>query len=253
MRAVDAVTNAEKNEITINLDRFLDMAPYERVFLLSHELMHLTTIEGKRPVDEGPSGPFTGSDGGRDFLNAVGSGIAVLRGQYSDEIGQYRSSLRRSQSWKHFWFETLAGSSNRTKEPNTGYGFKEAPIGEFSFKYVYENIYLIVGSRFENANKKYLGSIDVKENSSIMKLGAGYRFFPGKNPLRFSGQMHFAFQATYDSIFSQITMKDAWTSTKKDVSSSGYSLSAQFYMPLFWGIWGSVGAGYENHPYKYPD
>src|SRR5262249_15704929 len=41
IRAVDAVTNREKREITINLKRFLKLAPFERVFLLTHELAHL--------------------------------------------------------------------------------------------------------------------------------------------------------------------------------------------------------------------
>ncbi len=111
-RAVDAASNREKMEITVNQNRFLDMSASERIFLLTHELLHLTEINGKPLTDEGPLGPFTGNDGSRNLINAVSAGTAM---QAIDRrlIRKYRGHLRRPQGWKENWLE-ISGGSTRT-------------------------------------------------------------------------------------------------------------------------------------------
>lgn len=250
VRAVDAVTNREKREITINLNRFLELKPFERVFLLTHELMHLTTIDGKPVGDESAVGPFEGDQGGRRLLNAIGSSAAMLQGEYPSEIRKYNARLSRSKSWKPFWVDLNFGQAAwLTKSKNT---FASASFNrsQITGRYALGNFVLVAAYGLESNEKKVLGAINVKEDVSIASLGLGYRIFPFGDPETFWGQSHFLIQVTADWVTGKVNLSQTIQDNYK-ISTFGGTASLHYYLPLFWGFWGYAGASLEMHPYDY--
>lgn len=251
LRAVDAVSDAEKKEITLNLPRFLDMKTYERVFLLSHEFLHMTKIDGQPIVDEGPLGPFAGSEGGRQFLNAMGSAISVLEGELPG-VSSHKAMIMRSRSSKNFWFDLGAGKSTYQSSPSSSFGIKEYDHSQFSFRYYLGNFAFTAQLKNEYGDNRILDNeVKVKEHLTIYGLGIAYRIFPFENPLTFWGQSHILLQAQFDQVEAKISVIDNYVKFHEKIKTTGTSGSAKYYFPLFWGFWTYAGVGFESHPYKY--
>jgi hypothetical protein len=251
-RPVDAVTNREKQEITINLRRFLKMAWYERVFLLTHELAHLSQYNGKPLMDEGPVGSFTGEEGGRRLLNAVGSAASIMQGSHPQEIKKYAARRHRSQSWKPIWVELHGGQAKFVKEQDQVFASDKFSRAGVNARYNFGDIGVVAGFRSESNDFTALDTIHVKETKEIFSLGVAYRFFPFGDPLSFWGQTHFQAQVSVDFVRARISLKEDLVPELTDEKNTvGGSLSASYYVPLFWGFWGYAGVAYEVHPYKY--
>ncbi len=253
-RAVDAVTDRAKSEITINLERFLKMQSFERVYLLSHELFHLTSLDGKPMEDEGAIGPFEGDQGGRLLLNAMGSTAAVLEGEFPDEIKTYRDLLNRSQSWKRHWFSLSSGHAGSGDGRAAG-TFSATRFSRTGLDYRYNlGNWMLTGSyRTEFNRKKVLGVVAVKEEVYIYSLGAGYRIFPFKDPASYWGQTYFLVEGLLDYVNPHITLSDPVTEAKDKASAFGGTVSLNYFIPVSWGLWLHAGAALEHHPYKYKD
>ncbi len=252
IRAVDAVTDPERREITLNLKRFLAMAPFERVFLLTHELAHLTTYDGKPMKDEGSIGPFAGEEGGRRLLNAVGSAAAVMQGAYPEEIRKYKAMRHRSQSWKPFWVELSGGGATYTERPTQTFASKTYGRGNLGARFNLGDWGLVANFRTENNAFTALETIHVDEKVNIFGVGMSYRLFPFGDPLTFWGQSHFQVQATLDFVSAKIKLTENLTPPLEDSkTTTGYSVQVAYYLPIFWGLWGHMGMGLESHPYKY--
>lgn len=253
VRAVDAVTDPGKREVTINLKRFLEMKQFERVFLLTHELLHLTELDGKRLNDEGAVGPFDGDEGGRRLLNAMGSAAAVLPGTYPYDVKKYRARLLRSQSWKPFWIDMNGGQARFATKPAGTFATDDFGRFQMTARYALGNWVFAIGYRSENSDKRVLDTVDVEEKKDIFSFGLGYRFFFFGDPETFWGQSHLLVQGLVDSVNAKLKLSDTTGGPEfnDEVKVWGGNLSANYYLPVFWGFWGYVGSAYEVHPYKY--
>jgi hypothetical protein len=257
-RAADAVANRERREITVNLPRFLAMQPAERVFLLTHEYLHFTQIDGKPVTDEGAVGPFSGEDGSRTLVNAMASATAVLQGAYPRELKSYSGKLSRSQAWKSRWFSGDIGSAGTAGgNYSDNFAFNNYVRGQLAARYQFTNEWGIVGAWRNESQKKTLTynsmDIDTKEEANIFGLGVAYRIFFNSDPLTFWGQSHLVVQGMVESVKTSYNYGDRYNSFSDSASIWGGSLAADYYLPLWWGFWGYVGVAYEYHPYKYTD
>ncbi len=251
-RAVDAVTDRNKKEITLNVTRFLEMKPYERVFLLTHELAHLTSYKGKPLEDEGAIGPFTNVDGGRKLLNAMGAGAAVLQGEYPQSIRTYKRNLNRSQPWKPRWLELNLGSTQFMDEPSETLASDRFKRGQVIARYNFGSWGVLTSFRHSSNDHTELETIKVNEQKDIASLGVSYRFFPFGEPLSFFGESHIQFQAMLDFVRAEINLEEELVTPLKDEATAiGGNISVNYYVPLVHGFWPYVGVAYEVHPYKY--
>lgn len=250
-RAVDAVTHREKREITISLKRFLELKPFERVFLLTHEMLHLTSLNGKPMMDEGTVGPFQGEEGGRRLLNAMGASAAVMQSKYPREINSYQSRLNRSQSWKRFWLGVNSGTANMSEKPKGTFASDEFTRTQLTAHYALGDFVLGVGYRLQSNDKKVLdGAVTVEENVDIFSVGLGYRIFPFRDPETFWGQSHFVLQVMADYVKADLKLSQGFD-LNYSTKTWGGSAALNYYLPLFWSFWGYAGVSYELHPYKY--
>ncbi len=255
-RAADAVANPKSGEITVNQPAFRAMRPAERVFLLTHELMHFTEWEGKALTDKGELGPFKGEDGSRGFINAAASAASVMQGAFPKQIKSYGAKLSRSQAWKGFWIGSDVGSTFMDRKPHSSYGFQNYLRLGLQARYQWTHFGLFVGYRNQHQNKKLLETIQLKENLNILSLGATYRIFFSDDPLTFGGQTHLLLKTAVEYVRSDYKLTE-------EVLGAGYTLEdtdhanvlgamagVDYYIPLFWGMWTYVGASYDYHPYK---
>jgi hypothetical protein len=248
-RAVDAVTDPQKRTITVNLERFLDMKPYERIFLLTHEYLHLSKFNGKLVDDAGPEGPFEGEEGGRKLLNAMAAATSVTPWDLPKEVKTYSGRLKRSQAWKPWWIEAGGG---KAAGDNTGtFSSDDFDSSEIDVRYVLGNFMIAAGSGQQRSHFQRLGSVDVEEVRQIVSVGAGYRFFFFRDPMTYWGQSHLVTLVSAEYLNAKLDMHDAFTASDEKVSKFGASLSARYYFPVLWGIWGFAGAKYEYLPYSY--
>ncbi len=250
-RAVDAVTDPAKRMITVNLERFLTLKPFERVFLLTHEYLHLAKFEGKPLDDNAAVGPFTGDEGGRRLLNAMGAAAAVTHFDLPGEVRSYNAKLRRSQSWKSRWIDVSGGSS----EPSGGSDgtfvadkFNRSSIG---LRYTLGNFVLGVAYRRYQNDFKALTTIDVSETIDVASLSLGYRFFFFRDPMTFWGQSHMILSAGADYYMAKQELKDPFTSSEDEAKVFGGHARVEYFLPIMWGFWGFGGAAYEWRPYSY--
>jgi len=255
-RAAEAVANRKTGEITVNQTAFRSMQPAERVFLLTHELMHFTEVRGQALTDKGALGPFAGEDGSRDYINAVAAAVSVLQGAYPKQIKSYRAKLHRSQAWKNFWLTAELGSSFMDRKPGTNYGFNNYLRAGLQARYQWSNLGVFLGYRNLHQDKRLLDTIQLKEEINIFSLGATYRIFFANDPLTFSGQMHLLVKAAAEYVRSDYKLTE-------EVPSAGYTLEdtahanvlgamvgVEYFIPLFWGLWTNLGVSYEYHPYE---
>ncbi|MGE4130740.1 MAG: hypothetical protein AB7F86_03835 [Bdellovibrionales bacterium] len=252
IRAADAVTNTKTREISVNLPRFLAMKPFERVFLLTHELMHLTQVEGRSISDTESIGPFKESDGSRQLLNSVGAATAVMQGSFPREIRKYRAQLIRSKSYKPIWLEAFFGNSAFQSKSKQTFAAQDYNLGGLQIRYNFGDFGVLAGYRSENRSHTALGTIGVEEKKDILSLGATYRFFLFGDPMTFWGQSHLQIQAQLDWVQAKIKLTEPSTPDLEEKKKKvGGSASVQYYIPMFWGIWHYVGVGYESHRYDY--
>ena len=252
-RAVDAVANREKNEITINQPRFLHMQQSERVFLLSHEYMHFASLDGKPLEDRGEVGPFKGGDGSRDLINSMAAATAVMQGTYPKEIKSYKAKLSRSQAWKTKWITLDVGGASVQGGYTDSFQFSNYTRTQLTMRYQFTNWGVALSYRNETANKTVLGTIAVGENVNTLGAGVTYRIFPFSDPLTFWGQSHILLQAMAEYVKADINYSEDPIFNSGSTSTFGGSLAVNYYLPLFWGTWGYVGVAYEVHPYKYTE
>lgn len=248
-RAVDAVTDPEKRTITVNLERFLDMKPYERIFLLTHEYLHLTKFDGKFVDDSGPQGPFEGEEGGRKLLNAMGAAASVTPWDLPSEVKTYSGRLKRSQAWKPFWIEASGGKANSDSQGT--FASDDFNRSEIMGRYVLGNFILALGVGHQQSTFKTLTSIDVKETRDTVSLGAGYRFFFFRDPMSYWGQSHLVTLLSAEYMNAKLSLKDPFTSSDDKASKLGGSLAVRYYFPILWGFWGFAGGTYQYLPYSY--
>lgn len=251
LRGVDAVTNFQRKSMILNQARFLQMAPEERVFLIGHELFHLTSHQENPLKDEGEVGPFKGMDGGRKLINAMAATLVMTAHEYQVFSG-YRETEKRSKSYKKTWVTLSYGGLQTANNKTTPYDIEDTRGKQLGIRYQWTSAvgFLAQISSLEG-EKSLLNSTHVNEQKNILSVGGAYRWFPFHNLLAYSGQSHFVFTGTLDFLSATHKLNDSTIGTTSRTTSNGYSLNAYYYMPFNAGVWAYVGVGYTYLPYKF--
>lgn len=250
-RAADAVADRDKRSITINLERFLEMKNYDRLFIVTHELLHFTQLDGKPLTDEGTAGPYDGTDGSRRLLNAAAAATALVA---ADEgvLKRYRGAFRRPQSWRHHYFDFDLGFGSTERSPAGPYGLERYSRTNLSFRYYPAGSWgLVAGWKSESSSEKVLGTVSLNEKIDTFALGLSYRWFIFHNPLTYLGQSHLVFNALAGLQKASQSINDGDTELADSAVTPSYELSAFYHLPVFWRFWVYFGMTYEIQSHRY--
>jgi hypothetical protein len=250
-RAADAVADPANHQITINQERFLQMQPYERFFLLTHELMHFTKADDKLLTDEGPLGPFAGPSGARNYIDASAA-ASVMRAEDDGIFKKYRGTLSRAQGWKRRWFDIDLGSDGYTGGSTTFTMPNFGMIGTSFRYYPWDTFGFVVGYEGGSATKGILTTITATENINVFYTGPSYRWFPFKNPISYWGQSHLVVNLLVEYLTSHYNANDGDVSIDYSTNTWGVGATCTYYIPI-WKFWGHLGGGIHSRPYEYAD
>ncbi|MBC7743333.1 MAG: hypothetical protein H7061_14135 [Bdellovibrionaceae bacterium] len=245
-----AVTQPQAKTILLNREDYLNLKDYERIFLLTHELGHLVKIESRFLRDDEMIGPFKQKDGGRQLLNSIGAAVA-MKSLTNDGIDDYKGSLRRSKNFKKHWLQASLGSEAEHKD-QTNFAIKNYAGYDYSYRYqINQPIGVSVGARYVKGSGTFYGSIKTENEMQFWNAQLHYRLFPFSNPLTFWGQSHVVLGLGYEAGTAEIKLADSFVSSQEKVNLAGALLSAQYYLPLYVGIWLQGGLSLTMHPYEY--
>jgi hypothetical protein len=251
LRGADAVTRVQNMTMMINQQRYMAMSDVDRVFLMSHELFHLTSYNGKTLTDEGDIGPFKGVDGGRRFINAMAASL-VMQTSENDLFDKYRGAINRSKGYKKFWINADIVSSSTDKDGNSPYYITQHTGGRFGFRYqLTDALGVLAEYSVLQGEKSILTTIKGKETKNIVSLGVAYRWFPFENPLTFAGQSHLVFRGKLDLISARYQLNDPYVGIDDSASTKGSTLDCNYFIPFAVGLWGYGGIGYSTQQYKF--
>lgn len=251
LRGADAVTDARNKTIILNQKRFLEMDENEKLFLVGHELFHLTSFQGETLSDMGGIGPFKGEEGGRQFINALAATVVLQANEY-DVFKAYEEAERRSKSYKKNWLAIGVGSVSTENNADTAFDIERATGGHVAYRYQWTQEFGLLAQFSSLAGtKKILSTIEATEKRNIFSVGAAYRWFPFSNPLTAGGQSHFLFGATMDFLSGTYEFHDLNPGITSKTSSVGYELSCNYFLPLNAGVWVYGGVGYTNLHYSF--
>ena len=252
-RAVDAVANPKDNKITINQERFLEMKAFERLFLLTHELLHFTKEGDALVSDEGPLGAFPGPVGGRQYLNAMASGT-VMQATDDGLFDTDHSILQRAQAWHHAWIDASVGTFS-PGDPSTSspYAMEHLATSSLAVRYYpWDQWGFVVGYASAQNSKTVLTEIQAREETQTLSFGVSYRIFPFANPLTATGQSHFVLNAMIEKLHGRYTVDENDVHGEWETDAWGQSLSCTYFLPI-WKFWLHAGATLHLDPYEYSD
>lgn len=254
-RAVDAVTDRSEAKITLNVPRFLAMNASERVFLISHELMHLTTLNGAPLTDEGAQGPYTTQQGSRQLINSMAAAV-VLEADEAKAFERYNGTLKRPQGWKENWIDLSYGKINA--DPQSVYGIDDYGVYRVRFNHYFSTfagglsgLGMNVGYVELKGEKQTLATIQSKEKSQTFQAGVNYRIFPFKDPLSFFGQSHFVLSADVDYNQGTFNLKSTYNDETAIEKRLALSADVRYYIPVAASVWVTVGGSYQSLPRRY--
>lgn len=250
LRGSDAVTNPTDQSITINQKRFLELDPAERLFLLSHEVFHLTKKDASYLKDEGSAGSFTGPSGGRNFINAMATAIQMEAHDYGT-MNNSMALLSRSQAIKKFWLSLGAQQLDLKGEETSAFTVDKTSGAQFSFRYQWSD-WGVLGEYSHLSNKKdILTTIKGEETRDLVAVGVAYRWFPFENPMTFWGQSHLLLMLKAERLTAQYKLNDSTTGTDDKAVSNAWSLGGNYFIPLQYDLWIYAGLGYSAHRYSF--
>jgi hypothetical protein len=248
LRAADAVTDASQKQITVNQGRFLDLKDYERVFLLTHEVGHLQSVQNKPIQDRQTVGPFQSADGGREFLNAIAA-ATVMEGLDAGVFKNYEPALKRSKGYKKHWFEfsvlTIQGQ-------NETYGVARTNGAAFSYRYQFAGpLGVAIESRATSGTDRYLTSTKSEETTTAWAVKLAYQLYPFSDPMKIFGQSHFLLAAGVERLSGHFKTGDGFVEATNDISSTAPVVDLSYYFPFRRGFWAFARVGYLGHRYEY--
>ena len=248
LRGVDAVTDRTQNKITMNPDTFRSMYPYSRIFLLSHELFHLTDWKGKPMVDEGAIEAFGGPQGGRELINAMAATLTVQADQ--QEISNaFRGKLRRPQGWRKNWIDFGVGGIKQSSDDT--FSIDDYSSVQLKYRHYFGDFGLNAGVRFSNGDRKILSTIEAEEMIQTYLLGVSYRVFPFSNPLTFFGQSHLTFGLNAEIASGKYEIKDPAVGASAKKTNQSFGAEVSYSIPLFWRLWANLNVAYQTLPGDY--
>lgn len=249
IRAADAVAETDAQKITINQGRFLNLSPSERIFLLSHELLHLADFNGQKVTDRGSIGPFTSPSGQKEFLNALSAAV-VMQAEIAGQFDKYKKILRRPQSYKENWLDGSFAASFPLEDSDNNFHQSKFNGGEVAYRRYFERFNLLVAYRYEKATKNILTSIEAEEKVHIVTLAAGYRFFPFSDPLTRWGQSYLSTHVGVQHLNSTYRIADSTTEGTSKASSVNLTAGCKYYIP-FGDFWFHGGLEVSPHSYDH--
>lgn len=229
--AADAVADSKEKTITLNQSRFLNLTPTERVFLLSHELFHLVEIESQYLTDRGPIGPFTGTQGQREFLNSVAGGI-VMESHKNKKFDKYSRLLNRPKSYLLNWVYIGVSASSFLDGSKSTYAHNNQVGGEIGYQRYFTRWGLFANYRHEQKDGNIRTSIESEESTNVLSLGASYRFFPFTDPLTSLGQSFVSVSMGAEYLRSHYKLSDPYVGVDSEEDSLSPIVGCKYYMPI---------------------
>lgn len=251
LRGADAVTDPAKMTMTLNQKRFLEMTESERLFLVSHELFHLTTYQGRTLSDEGDIGPFKGADGGRQFINAMAATIVMQASDYG-VFRDFSAAQKRSKSYKQTYVSVAYHSMSTPNDDSTSFDINRTSGGDISVRHQLTSEFGVLGHLSSlSGEKTILSTIKAKETRNILGVGVGYRWFPFSNPLTALGQSHFVFSGMLDFLNGTYVYDEQGVGGTAKTSTTGLTVGCNYFIPFDAGFWGYAGVSASSLKYSY--
>jgi hypothetical protein len=255
-RDADAVAQPEQQKIYLNRDQFLSLKDYERIYLLTHELGHLTKFENRYVKDESQIGPFTQADGGRQFLNSMAAAVA-MKSIVNGQVGHYAESLSRSKNYKTNWItarmgQYLPGDDHSTKL--TPYKIEKFVGLSASYRYqMDEKNGFSLGYKTAHGDAKLLSMTKAEIYFKLLQLQYHYRIFPFSDPMSMAGQSHFLFGGGYETGSAEMKISDDLSSLNEDKKLGSPLVTVEYLLPFSSGIWFQGGAAWTMHNYDFSE
>ncbi len=248
--AVDAVTQTGLRQITLNKKRFLEMQPYEREFLLTHELLHLTKNQNEGFSDERPHGPFAENGGTRHLLNSMAAATALRSFDY-EIVGQYRGALLRSQYIKNFWISYSGANLSSGKSSGRFKDLEDYRGAQLNVRYHWSDWGAFFQGSQYTGRRGFLTSVQAEEKIQAFSLGIAYRWAPFENPLSFWGQSYFLPRVGVEKLKGNYYLSDNFVDVRDEADSTSLIADVSYYLPLQWDFWVFLGLGVSHHRYDY--
>lgn len=249
-REAEGVTVPSEQKIFLNRDQFAGLKDYERIYLVTHELGHLVHFDKKFLKDDDKIGPFKQNDGGRQFLNAMGSAVAMK----SLEVGsveEYAPSLKRSNTYKPNWL-ALSFGSEAGRNDNSSFAIKKYSGFQIQFRHQFtSNWGLSGGFRQEKGSETFFEIANTESSLKLWHVKANYRLMPFANPLSMWGQSHFIFAAGVEAGIADIVINDSFTSENDEANLMSPIISAHYFIPANSGFWIQLGVNATAYNYEF--
>jgi hypothetical protein len=250
-RAVDAITQKANKRILLDENRFRDMSSADRIQLMTHEFGHLMSWNGKDIGDAGAMGPFTGKDGSRDFLDALGAA-------YTIEAMRAEAIPLQSSDWSSPFYRLRVGVTVGTQTESrsfrsTSFVDKDTDVVSVSVSY-----YQRPTSRLGLA----LRYIREFSGDSSTGVAAGFNrqlIYPGLEwrDLLLSGDTDYWLSSIHYSIMAGLgggmvkhSLQDDFNIYKGSQKAFGAYLELGLHAPLIYGVFIDGTCSIQYLPYK---
>lgn len=256
-RVVDAVAQKNKKLIYIDQEKFVDLTQSKRMFLLTHELFHMDTFEGKNLDDEDSIGPFKYQYGVRDLLNAAAAGITLT--SIDETVFQdYSKYLSQSRSTRHHWFSLMTPSTSLKDDSRTRFETQMSQGIRFSYQYQFPSLFnfgLILHLQNQSGEKSIFTSTRIKEKQGLTAVGITYRYFlfNKMDPFSHFWNTFMQFEILSERLNANFDMNDGHTSEQSSVSSSSMAGRVSVYFPMKHDFWINTGVAFNDHKVYFPE
>ena len=248
----DSSSTSPRRTIFIHKNYFLKLKNYQRVTLLTHELLLLTNYQKNPLQDQSPLGPFDDKNSGTEqLLNAV-TATLFLESTRNGITEKALDSLKAPTSTSRYWI-WLGGTNMTSMEPRNNLLSDDYKGSEFGFRYQPSWYGFNVELSTIRAEKKYLSSIQSKETQGRGSMGLSLRYRPFESgPSDYWSQLYLLADLNLEFLGTKLEISD--TQNNESNATSSVSLVPQFeiYLPLFHKLWlyGSTKVSFHNYKYK---
>jgi hypothetical protein len=249
IRDADAVANSENFRITMERDPFISKKPPERMFLITHELLHLTKYEGHFIKDDVPTGPYKDREGGRKLLNAYGSAFAMYA-HVHNIYSVLRGSQRRSKNYVNNWFSLNIGTN--TGERNSTFSQNDVMGATLEYRRQFTSpwgIFFRAGS-FGAEKSDVVSTTKVTVDKSSFALGVSRQVLLFRDPLTYWGQSYLLLGAGLEYQKIKYKLDDGFVTVEDSATSTAALVRTQYYIPFIWGGWAFAEISATNHNYN---
>lgn len=250
-RVVDAVAQKDKKLIYIDQEKFVDLTQSKRMFLLTHELFHMDTFDGKNLDDEDPIGPFKYQYGIRDLLNAAAAGITLT--SIDETVFQdYSKYLSQSRSTRRHWVSLMNASTPLQDDRSTRFKTSMDHGARFSYQYQFPNLFnfgLTLHLQNQSGEKSIFTSTRIKQKTSTKAVGITYRYFLFNNldPFNHFWNTFVQFEILTERLDTNFNMDDGYTNEESSTSSTSPAARISVYFPMKHDFWINTGVSFSDH------